>query len=302
MEKRLTTTTMLFFVGFIFMLVCAVGAFIYGVQIGAEKIEAKYAASQQAEGAADEFASAYKQQDLVSFYLTVFSPYREFQAEWLTALDKLSHHSDFVAGESFNDLVRLAELKTKEASSFNLQHSPLLGEAQVAYIRSIKLFKDVAEKAASIKSVDPTHVQNSIVNDKNYTSAVKESLDAQKLYYEAMYKWAATIDPNIPAAYTQTKPLGVMEWNGLPLTVKNLIIVKQLSTRDELYSFLPHDLTSRVDGIIANGQASRMKLLTIDEIVELLLNTNAVDSGDFDSNKTKFYPSETLPQLPFFMM
>jgi hypothetical protein len=34
--------------------------------------------------------------------------------------------------------------------------------------------------------------------------------------------------------------------------------------------------------------------------VELLIGTDAVRSGDFIRGKTKFYSSETLPQIPFF--
>ena len=82
MEKRLTATAMLFSVGFVFMLVCTVGAFFYGIQIGSAKTEAKYTAENAGADAAAALASPYQQQDLVSFYHTVFLPYREFQNEW----------------------------------------------------------------------------------------------------------------------------------------------------------------------------------------------------------------------------
>ena len=44
MEKRITRTEMLFSLGFLFMLIFAVGAFFYGVKIGSDKTEAKLVA------------------------------------------------------------------------------------------------------------------------------------------------------------------------------------------------------------------------------------------------------------------
>lgn len=299
MEKRLTTTAMLFSLGFVFMLVVAVGAFFYGIQFGKDKAEAKYAAKTEAENV-NESATPYQQQELVSFYLTVFSPYREFQTEWFAASDKLFRSGNIDAGSAFKNLAKLADQKAEEASSFNMQQSPLLGEAQVAYIRSLKYFKDAAAKAAADKSTDPDKLLDNIQNDKNYKSAVQESLAAQQAYYEAMQKWAASVDPAIPASYKHSEPLGTEQWDKLALVVKNRAVVSYLTERGELFGFFPQDLTSRIDEFIRSGQASKMKLKTIGGIIDLLLNTRAVDSGDFSANKARFYQSETLPQLPFF--
>ncbi|RIX53454.1 hypothetical protein D3P08_08410 [Paenibacillus nanensis] len=302
MEKRLTISAMLFSVGFVFMLVLAVGAFFFGVQVGSEKIEAKYTAAKAEEekGKVDDSATPYQQQDLVSFYLTVFSPYREFQTEWLSAMDKLSRGGNVDASSAFKNLSKLASKKAEEASSFNMQKSPLLGDAQVAYIRSMKLFKSAADKAASSKSASHADLFKAVLADSNYKTAVKESLDGQKAYYEAMQKWAATVDINIPAVAKTPDPLSVAKWNAMPITVKNLVIADYLAKQDEMNSFYPHDLTSRVDEFIKSGQASKMKLQTVNGIVELLIGTKAVDFGDFGPNKEQFYASETLPQLPFF--
>ena len=77
------------------MLVFAVGAFFYGVKIGSDKTEAKlvqytiHLSSNNSNG-----ILAYQQQDLVSFYHTVYLPYREFQNEWFDTLHKLSSGSN----------------------------------------------------------------------------------------------------------------------------------------------------------------------------------------------------------------
>ncbi|MCR2803049.1 hypothetical protein [Paenibacillus soyae] len=300
MEKRLTMSAMLFSIGFVFMLVVAVGAFFYGVQFGSERIEAKYAAAKEEEDVVDVSATPYQQQDLVSFYLTVFSPYREFQTEWLSTMDQLSRGGNVDAAAAFKSLSKLATEKSQEARSFNMQKSPLLGEAQVAYIRSMNKFKESADWAATSKSADHAALHKSIQAGNAYKAAVSEALAGQSAYYEAMLKWAATVDLNISAEYKTPNPLSIKQWSALPLTVKNFVIGEYLAKRNEMYGFYPHDLTSRVDEFIQSGQASNMKLQTMNSIVELLLNTRAVDPGDFAPNKARYYSAETLPQLPFF--
>jgi len=84
MEKRLTRTEMLFSLGFLFMLVFAVGAFFYGVKMGSDKTEAKFIEQTKHLSSGNvKSATAYQQQDLVSFYHTVFLPYREFECDLL---------------------------------------------------------------------------------------------------------------------------------------------------------------------------------------------------------------------------
>ncbi|MEK3881488.1 hypothetical protein [Paenibacillus sp. PL2-23] len=300
MEKRLTISAMLFSVGFVFMLVVAVGAFFYGVQLGSERMEAKYSAAMEGEGAIDESAVPYQQQDLVSFYLTVFSSYREFQTEWLSVTDKLSRGASVDAPSAFKSLSKLAAAKAEEASSFNMQKSPLLGDAQVAYIRSMNKFKEAANKAADSGASDHAALLKDIQEGSAYQAAVTAALAGQNAYYHAMLKWAATVDLNIAGEYKTPATLSIKEWSSLPLTVKNYVIGQYLADRKELYSFYPHDLTSRVDEFIYSGQASKMKLQTMNSIVELLLNTRAVDPGDFAPNRARYYDAETLPQLPFF--
>lgn len=302
MEKRLTTTAMLFSVGFLFMLVCAVGAFFYGVKIGSDKIEAKYAAEEEAKSAGNAATFPYQQQDLVSFYLTVYSPYRDFQNEWLNAADSLAKGDGTDSAARFKGLAKLARQKAEEASSFDMGKSPLLGDAQHAYIRSLKYFEEAADAASkAAKSAAPDDLRNTIQKNKAYQSAVKESLSAQKAYFASMQKWAASVDPTIPDdAAAATEPLQLKEWSKLPLVVKNRIIADYMAARNELYGFYPHDMASSIDEFIRSGQAANMKLQTLNAVADLLLNTKAVRTGDYASVKSRLYAEEMLPQLPFF--
>ncbi|CAM4502642.1 hypothetical protein FHS16_004505 [Paenibacillus endophyticus] len=301
MEKRLTATAMLFSIGFVFMLVCAVGAFFYGIQIGSEKTEAKYEKEELGAKNAAATVSPYQQQDLVSFYHTVFLPYREFQNEWFAAMNKLLQGKTNDATSMFKDLASLAEEKAKDASSVDMQRSPLLGQAQVSYIRSLKLFKDASTKAAtSSKTLAINELKKNIEQEKNYLSASQFALSAQQAYYSAMLKWAATVDLDIPAEYKSPSLLQLTQWKDLTITIKNKLMADQLMTRKKLTSYYPQDLTSRVDEFIDSGQPAKMKVHTVSAVVDLLINTEAVRTGDFTESKLRFYQHELLPQLPFF--
>lgn len=302
MEKRSTTSAMLFSVGLVFMLVCAVGSFFYGVHIGSAKVETKYKNQMEAQAAEENgFASPYQQQDLVSFYHTVYLPYREFQNEWFATLNKVAQGQTVDAASMFKHLAKLAESKSKEASSIDMQKSSLLGQAQINYIRSLQLFHDAANNAAAnAKSTNLIELKKQIEQEKNYKSAAKEALSAQQAYYLAIQKWASSIDLEIADDYDAPANLALEQWSSLPLTVKNKVIADQLLSFEKLNSYYPHDMTSRIDEFIQTGQADNMNLKTLTAVVELLLNTNAVRSGDFLLNKQSLYVDELLPQLPFF--
>lgn len=301
MEKRLTTTAMLFSVGFVFMLVCTVGAFFYGLQIGSAKTEAKYTAENEVANATAASVSPYQQQDLVSFYHTVFLPYREFQNEWFAAMNKLSQGKIIEASSMFKDLSSLADTKAKEASSIDMQKSPLLGQAQISYIRSLKLFKDASSNAsASAKTLTLNELKEHVEQEKTYLSASQHALIAQQAYYSSMLKWAASVDPDVQSDYKASSLLELTEWQKLPITIKNKLIADQLMNRKKLTAFYPQDLTSRVDDFAQSGQAKKMKLHTLSAVVDLLMNTEAVRNGDFTGSKSRLYQQELLPQLPFF--
>ncbi|ACT01027.1 hypothetical protein [Paenibacillus sp. JDR-2] len=300
MEKRLPRSAMIFSLGFVFMLVCAVGAFFYGVKLGTSKTETKYE-MKELQAAAVQTSSPYQQQDLVSFYHTVFLSYREFQSEWDDAMDDFAKGQAGSASSTLKNLAELAHSKRTAASSFDMQKSPLLGDAQTNYIRSLEQFEQAAKAAAaSSKSTDASKLQSSIEQLGSYQAAVKQALAAQQAYYAAMMKWGATVDPNIPANYTMPKVIEINKWSSLPLIVKNKLMADQLASRQQFTAYYPQDLTSRIDDFIASGQPAKLNLKTISAIADLLIDTEAVRSGDFTENRSKLYNKDLLPQLPFF--
>ncbi|MBW7473483.1 hypothetical protein K0T92_01840 [Paenibacillus oenotherae] len=303
MEKRLTRTEMLFSFGFLFMLVVAVGAFFYGVQIGSDKTESKLIEQTKhlssTKGGA---VTAYQQQDLVSFYHTVFLPYREFQTEWFQSLHKMSSQQLADTSSALKELSSLAKQKYKEAETASVpKTSPLLEQAQLQFLKGLKMFQEAADRGAvSAKELSNAELLSALKQDAYYVEGVKHAMGGQQNYYDAMLQWASSVNPNIPNVIATSDVLEINQWKSLPLVVKNKLMAQQLNTRKQLASFYPQDLTSRVDEFILAGQANKMKMKTIDAIVDLLISTEAVRSGDFSGSKAQLYTKELLPQLPFF--
>ncbi|WP_258171199.1 hypothetical protein [Paenibacillus sp. R14(2021)] len=285
------------------MLVFAVGAFFYGVKIGSDKTEARLVENtKHLSGNKSGIAAAYQQQDLVSFYHTVFLPYREFQNEWFTVIHKLSANQLNDGSSALKELSSTAKQNYDDAEHAVVpKSSPLLESAQLQLLKSLKMFSEAAQRGAgSAKDMKAADLVKALVKDAYYLQAVKFAMGGQQDYYTAMLKWSASVNPNIPDNYEASAELSIQQWKSLPLTLKNKILADQLNARKSLMPFYPQDLTSRVDQFILSGQANAMKMKTVDAIVDLLVSTEAVRSGDFGDSKAQLYPKELLPQLPFF--
>ncbi|MBW7454431.1 hypothetical protein ACFOLF_05495 [Paenibacillus sepulcri] len=303
MEKRLTRTEMLFSLGFLFMLVCAVGAFFYGVKIGSDQTEAKLIEqTRHLSGGKSNSVTAYQQQDLVSFYHTVFLPYREFQNEWTQTLHKMSTQQLSDSGSALKELASSARQKYDEAKLASVPAtSPLLEQSQLQLLKGLKLFGEAAQRGAgSARDMSSANLVQGLEKDAYYLEGVKQALTGQQNYYYAMMKWSSSVNPDIPDQYAATSVLELSKWKSLPLVVKNKLIAEQFKARMLVVSYYPQDLTARVDQFIGSGQAAKMGMKTLGSVIDLLISTEAVRPGDFDDSKPLLYPKELLPQLPFF--
>ncbi|MFC5403850.1 hypothetical protein [Cohnella soli] len=303
MEKRLNRSDLMFSLSFILMLVIAVGAFFYGVKVGTDRVEAKYAtASEEPASTQETRPFAYQQQDLVSFYHTVFLSYREFQNEWLTAQDKWLADSTADRASTLKELVKLSQKKFDQIGKVAVSPaSPLLKDSQTNYLKSLKLFHDSFDNLVSKANQGNAQMMlDKIQADAFYKQALTHSLSAQQQYFGSMLKWAATIDMNIPGEIPAEETVALAKWKSSPLVVKLKIASDFMAKQPELTEYLPSDLTARVDQFIISGQASKRNAKSFNSIAELLTSTEAVRNGDFVSMKARFYDQEQLPQLPMF--
>jgi hypothetical protein len=300
MEKRLNRSDLMFSLAFLLMLVIAVGAFFYGVKVGSAQVEAQYAAKQIPTASAQ--PNAYQQQDLVSFYHTVFLSYREFQNDWFAAQDKWLSDPTADRSASMKELSKSAQKKYDAIKGVYVPPiSPQLKSAQTNYLKSLKLFKEsFSALAPSANDGTADMVMDKVNADSFFKEGRVQSLAAQKDYYGSMLKWAESVNSDIPGDYVSPDILPIAKWKALPLIVKIKVSSDYLSKQLILSSFLPHDLTARVDQFISSGQADKRKVKSFNAIAELLTSTEAVRSGDFIEMKSRFYENAQLPQLPFF--
>ncbi|OXM88097.1 hypothetical protein CF651_03135 [Paenibacillus rigui] len=301
MDKRLTRSDYLFAVTFIFMLVFALGTFFFGLKMGQERSAAKYEELLTKHNEETKQYGAYHQQYLVSYYHTIYQPYREFHKKWFDKMSELESNQSADASLILKDLGKLSKQKYDELSSKTMpDSSPLLQEGLQNYAKSLKLFNEALgnfqAKANSIKGSD---LVAEMEKDTYFTEAKKFSLAAQKNYYDAIIKWNETENAQLKHVDVN-KPLNLKDWGALSLNVKNDYIAAALAASKNFTSFTPQDLTTRIDEMIASGQSAKMNLANVQQVIEILNATGATRSGDFVRNKSKWYANEVLPQLPFF--
>lgn len=302
MEKRLNRSDLMFSLAFLLMLVIAVGAFFYGVKVGSARIEAQHALQDVPEPSDSAPAHAYQQQDLVSFYHTVFLPYREFQNSWFAVQNKWLADSTADRSASMKELAKSAQQKYDEIKgAYVPQISSKLKDAQNSYLRSLKLFNEsFTLLAPTANEGHPDAVLNMVNVHSFFKEGRNQSLAAQDDYYISMLKWAESLNSDIPGDFEIPEILSVVRWQALPLLVKIKVSSDYLNQQKLLTEFLPQDLTARIDHFIASGQSNKRKVKSFSAIAELLTSTEAVRNGDFIEMKSRFYENELLPQLPFF--
>lgn len=300
MEKRLTKSDYLFAVTFIFMLVVAMGAFFYGLQLGQARSAAKYEELIAKQNEAKNGFTAYHQQYLVSFYHTIYQPYREFHKKWFDKMAELETNRSADASSAVKELAKTAEetytLLTEKSMP---DSSPLLQEAHKNYMKGLKLFGEgLREQQSKANAVPVKELINQLNQDAYLTEAKNFVLKAEKEYYDSIVKWNETVASGY-APIDVTQALTLKDWSPLNLNAKNVYLAHLLMQGKTYRSFTPQDLTVRIDEMVTSGQAAKMNLGSVQQVVDVLLATDAVRSGDYLRLGGK-YSNETLPQLPFF--
>ncbi len=302
MEKRLNRSDLMFSLAFLLMLVVAIGAFFYGVKVGTDRAQAGQISEPAEEATASPQPNAYQQQDLVSFYHTVFLSYREFQNDWLESRNKWLSDSTSDRSATLKQLAKTAQLKYDAIKGVYVAPvSPQLKSAQTNYMKSLKLFEEgFAALAADVNEGSAQAALDKIDANSYYKEALKFALNGQKDYFGSMLKWAEAVNADIPANIDGMSAISIADWKKLPLIVKLKASSDYMSGQAALTEYLPHDLAAKVDQFIASGQADKRKIKSFNAVADLLISTEAVTSEYFKEVKSRLYASEQLPQLPFF--
>jgi len=301
MDRRLSRTDYLFVLIFIFMLVLSVGAFFFGLKLGQERSAAKYEALLFKQNEAAKGLPAYDQQYLVSYYHTIYEPYREFQQSWFDKINELEINRNADASAIMKDLGKLAKEKFDQISGKSMPDtSPLLKEGQQNAAKSLKLFHEaLASFQPKANSMPANQLVKQLEQDAFIIEAKKFAMTAQNNYYASIVKWNESENPQLKQA-DKSKPLAIADWNALSLNAKNEYIANMLAQSNIFKPFTPQDLSVKIDEMISSGQSGKMNLSQVQGVMDILLATNAVVSGDFARNKARLYANENLPHIPFF--
>lgn len=300
MSKRLTRSDYLITLTVILLIFCCIGAFFVGLKVGKDNTEQKYKVAAAKEELPAEL-TAYHQQYLVSFYHTIFQPFRDFQKSWFTHMDSLELRSNTTDTASvFKELDKLAKQYYNEILHKGMPDtSPLLQRAHEDYLKSLKLFSE-AIKEAKYKKLQGLELMTEIEHDVFFQEAKQFALSAQSHYYDAIVKWHQSIDPSIQSIQTDGELISFDTWVELSLNEKNNIISSLIEAGKFFEPYDVQDVTLRVDELIIDGLAEKMQLTNVNEVMITLINTRAIRSGDFINSKDRYYQDELLPQLPFF--
>ncbi|GIP58161.1 hypothetical protein J15TS10_19750 [Paenibacillus woosongensis] len=299
MQKKSYRFELLFMLGFLFTLVAAFGTFFLGFKMGITQAEAKYAHLTNLPGF--ETTASYEQQDLVAYYYVVFQPYEQFKHEYFGLVDQLRSSDSRVKSIGIMKDIRNASRKQYEqiqAQTITVS-SPLLQDAQSDVLKSLKLF-DESTSRIEIGSKNGAQLAKLLAEDEFTNNAEQYGLKAQQKYYTSMMKWAAKSNKSIPSDVVFKENTSIKEWAAYPLAVKNKIVSDLMVSSNLYVSYLPQDMTAKIDQMIDSGKAGSMKLNSVNSIVNVLMDTEAVQGKEFLKWKSAYYATEFLPEVPFF--
>jgi hypothetical protein len=293
----------MFILVFIFMLIFALGAFFVGMKVGTDRTELKYADLVKLKREERAGLTAYHQSYLVSFYHTVYLPFREFNLVWSQDMEKIENESSSTDFSSlFKSLSKLANDKYEAMVNQTMPEiSPLLAEAHDEYLRSLKLFSQAADSMESkANRLAPDALLSEINKDAYFGEAKNYALAAQKNYFDAIVLWHQSMDSTAKGIDAISGEISFNGWSALSLNLKNAYIAGLLAQDKLFLDVTPQDVSLGIDEMIRSGQDKKLNAANVPQAVEILIDSRAVRQGDFVKSKAKFYSGELLPQLPFF--
>jgi hypothetical protein len=303
MNHRLNRSDYILSLVIVFLLVCVAAAFFLGMQVGANRTEAKYAALAAKQQDAARKPGSYDQQQLVSYYHTIYAPYRAFVGSWHDKLAELNRRGTVDASAVLKEAADIAEKAFKQLSNAAApENSPLLLESHQNLLKGLKLLADTARSHRSgANAVPPARVAEQLDQDPAYSEAKQFVLQGQQQYYAAIVKWNETVEPIVRGADRLAQSSWTTgDWAQMSLNAKNAAVATLMLKERKLLPLDPQDMTARIDEWIESGQAGKLNLNDIGDMVNLLAETNAARKGDFALLRDTRYADEKLPQLPFF--
>lgn len=283
----------------LFMFLLVAGGFLYGYKMGADTTAAKYAEKLASEVKIDTDLIAYDQDHLVTFYYTVFQPYRSFQNAWFTTRDgirqKKKSFSDLtdLAGQAGDAAEQLSRLRVPKAS-------PLLVSAQTSYLKSLTIFQKMLSDFEQNEGESSLDALKRIQQTADLAIAADYALQGQRDYFAAIVKWnQQELEQPVSGVNEITgDKIGIALWKQMNLNVKNAASAHYLWKSKQFGSYMPQDLTVNVEELRESGTLTNAN--NVQALMKSLIDNNAVRKGDFIRKRSIYFENEFLPGVLFF--
>jgi hypothetical protein len=288
MNHRMNRTDYIVVYFLIILMAASVGSFFFGLTMGQNQTAAKYEALAEETKPKKINSQAYTEQELASFYHTVYQPYDHFLQTLWADLDSSEGPPSLKSWE------KQAEETLKQISAFSVSDkSSLLVNAQIGYIRSLKFFLEAMDhESTNFKALS----QNQF-----YLDSRKIGLKAQQHFYEAIMVWEQRfVTKKNPPASIEKSPFLLDNWNQLTLHQKNNVIAKELYSMHLDGHYKPQDVTVNLDALIRSGETKALPINDVPRAIKLLIAAQSIRNGDFVKHKEQWYSNESFPMIPFY--
>ncbi len=297
MAKRLTASEYMIMLYTMFMFVLVAGAFLYGFKMGTETTTAKYLEKSKVTEKLENDLISYDQDHLITLYFTVYTPFRTVQKAWFD-----TYQGILLKTNTFDDINNISDIAKSAKEKLSLlkvpSSSPLLVSAQQNYLKSLTIFEKVFKEFKPTKGENNADVLKKLESSASFVVAANFSLQAQQDYFDAVIKWNEKVSnkPLNGVNEIDGPKTGIALWNVMNLNVKNAVTAHYLHQNKVFSIYMPQDLTINVESLLQEHPKTNI----IQDIMDSLIKTNAVRNGDFIKDRTIYYSSEVLPQIPFF--
>jgi hypothetical protein len=288
MNNRLTRTDYLVVYFLIILMAASIGSFFFGLNIGQNRTVAKYETFAEQKKLKKVTSEAYTEQDLASFYHTVYRPYDLFfQPLW----KELESSQDLPTSKSWK---KLTEETLKQISAFSVSDkSPLLVNAQTGYIQSLKsLLEALDQSSADLRG---------LLENQFYLESRKSRLKAQQDFFQAIMVWEQQyVTKKEPPESINASPFLLQNWGLLTLHQKNKVIARELYVMGLDKPYSPQDVTVNLDAFIRSGETKALSIKDVPRALKILSAAQSIRNGDFLNQKDQQYSKAAFPMIPFY--
>lgn len=283
---------------FVYMMILALALFVIGFYLGGLVVKNKY--SEQIElileqQNAENSEENYLLTDFATFYYGVLEPFYELKNEHFTYVERIRAKDaslDYKA-KTKELLEQSRDVLSQIENSPISPAAPLLVEAKTAFSESLKSYKNGISALLDEKSL-PEEIEKFNAS----------WLYAQSLFYKSVMEWEKLYaSEQVVTTLNEERDmynLSIQEWNRLSLHQKNYAISLLMEQKPYIIPYQPEDITIHLDALAQSGELEKLNIDVIGKAVDLFIASKAINHGDFQKEKNRYYKNVETPLIPIY--